>query len=193
MVLSSQLMSLAEFLTLNDGTETCYELEDGELRAMPPESDQNLRIASFLFALFVQLGLPFYRLRIGTEIVVSGNRPTVRVPDLMVLSEELAIALISASRSTVTSEMPPPELVVEVVSPGQENVTRDYRYKRSQYQARGILEYWIIDPMEQKITVFTLLEGLYEEALFTGEAEIISTLLPPEFALTASQVLQAGL
>jgi Uma2 family endonuclease len=94
---------------------------------MPPESDQNLRIASFLFAFFVQLGLPFYRLRIGTEIVVSGNRPTVRVPDLMVLSEELAIALISASRSTVTSEMPPPELVVEVVSPGQENITRDYR------------------------------------------------------------------
>jgi Uma2 family endonuclease len=89
--------------------------------------------------------------------------------------------------------MPPPELVVEVVSPGQENITQDYRYKRSQYQARGILEYWIIDPMEQKITVFTLVEGLYEEAVFTGEAVILSTLFPPESSLTASKVLQAGL
>ena len=65
--------------------------------------------------------------------------------------------------------------------------------ERSQYQARGILEYWIIDPMEQKITVFTLVEGLYEEAVFTREAEIISTLLPPGSSLTASKVLQAGL
>ena len=193
MVLASQLMSLEEFLALDDGTDTSYELEDGELRVMPPESDRNRRIGSFLFAYFSQLRIPFYRLRIGTEIVVSGNRPTVRVPDLMVLTEELAIALASASRSTVTSEMPPPELVVEVVSPGQENINRDYRYKRSQYQARAIAEYWIIDPMEQKITVFTLVEGLYEEAIFTGEAEIISTLFPSESALTASKVLQAGL
>ena len=36
-------------------------------------------------------------------------------------------------------DMPPPLLVVEVVSPNQKK--RDYRYKRTEYAARGIAEY----------------------------------------------------
>jgi Uma2 family endonuclease len=189
-----QMMSLEDYFNYDDDTDTRYELEDGELLIMPPESDQNLRIASFLLVYFAQQGIPFYRLRIGTEIVVSGTRTTVRLPDLMVLTEELAIALESASRSTVTMDMPPPQLVVEVVSPGKKNADRDYRYKRSQYQARGIAEYWIVDPIQQRITVLSLVEGLYEEAVFEGDAAIASSLLPPleqGVQLTAAQVLQA--
>jgi Uma2 family endonuclease len=189
-----QMMSLEDYFNYDDDTDTRYELEDGELLIMPPESDQNLRIASFLLVYFAQQGIPFYRLRIGTEIVVSGTRTTVRLPDLMVLTEELAIALESASRSTVTMDMPPPQLVVEVVSPGKKNADRDYRYKRSQYQARGIAEYWIIDPIQQRITVLSLVEGLYEEAVFEGDAAIASSLLPEleqGVQLTAAQVLQA--
>ncbi len=45
-----------------------------------------------------------------------------------------------ATRAIILPEMPPPQLVVEVVSPGEENEARDYRYKKSQYQARGIAE-----------------------------------------------------
>ena len=142
---------------------------------------------------FAQQGIPAYRLRIGTEVVVTGTRATVRLPDLMVLTEELVIALHSASRSTVTMDMPPPQLVVEVVSPGKKNRDRDYRYKRSQYQARGISEYWVIDPREQQITVFNLVEGLYEEEKFRGDEAIASSLLSalrPESPLTVAQVLQ---
>jgi Uma2 family endonuclease len=108
-----------------------------------------------------------HRLRIGTEIVVSGRKPSVRLPDLILLSEELANTLNPNKRSTITADMSPPDLVVEIVSPGKENQTRDYRYKKSQYQARGIAEYWIIDPVEEKVTVLSLVEGLYEETLYT--------------------------
>ncbi|MGH2413548.1 MAG: Uma2 family endonuclease [Microcystaceae cyanobacterium] len=195
MVIAPQIISLEDYFNYNDDTDTRYELEDGELLIMPPESDLNLRIASFLFAYFLQRGIPFYHLRIGTEIVVSGTRATVRLPDLMVLTEELALALESASRSAVMMDMPPPQLVVEVVSPGKKNADRDYRYKRSQYQARGIAEYWIVDPIGQRITVLSLVEGLYEEAVFEGDEAIVSTLLPElgqGTQLTAAQVLQAG-
>ena len=74
-------------------------------------------------------------------------------------------------------DMPPPQLVIEVVSPGKKNRDRDYRYKRSQYQARGISEYWIVDPIEQKITLFNLVEGLYEERIFKEDQAIASQLL----------------
>jgi hypothetical protein len=42
-----------------------------------------------------------------------------------------------------------------VVSPGKENEDRDYRYKRSEYAARGIAEYWIVDPERDRVAVLT--------------------------------------
>ncbi|NJN71652.1 MAG: Uma2 family endonuclease [Limnothrix sp. RL_2_0] len=165
-------MNLEAFLARQDDTEILYELEDGELLAMPPESDLNRRIASFLYAYFLQLGISFERLSQKTEVVVPGFKQAVRIPDLMVLSEATAIALENATRSTIMPDMPPPELVIEVVSPGQKNIARDYRYKRAQYQARGIEEYWIVDPLTQQITVLTMNEWLYDEAVFTKDQAI---------------------
>jgi Uma2 family endonuclease len=185
-------MSLEDFFAYDDGTDTRYELENGELIAMPTESELNRRIAMFLLAYLLQAGLLPQYLTMKTEVTVLGSRATVRLPDLMVLSEELAIALENAPRSTVTIDMPPPRLVVEVVSPGKKNIDRDYRYKRSQYEARGIAEYWIVDPMAQRVTVLTLVEGLYEAETFEGAAAIVSTLLAeltPAKGLTAAQVL----
>ena len=150
MTIAITRMSLADFFAYDDGTNALYELENGELLVMPPESKLNRRIATFLLAYFVQVGILPQYLTMKTE-VVSGARATVRLPDLMVLSEELATVLEGATRPTVTLEMPPPRLVVEVVLPGKEAIDRDYRYKRSQYEARGIAEYWIVDPMAQRV------------------------------------------
>lgn len=192
MTVTAARMSLNDFFAYDDGTDTRYELENGELVAMPPESELNRRIATFLLAYFLRSGLLPQYLTMKTEVMVSGALGTVRLPDLMVLSEELAVALDGATRSTVTSDMPPPRLVVEVVSPGKKNIDRDYRYKRSQYQARGIAEYWIVDPIAQRVTVLTLVEGLYESEVFEGAVDITSALLTelaPAQGLTAAQVL----
>lgn len=61
-------MSLAEFFAFDDGTETRYELENGELVSMPPESDRNQRIASILFAYFLKVGVMPECLRMKTEL-----------------------------------------------------------------------------------------------------------------------------
>ncbi len=187
MTSTSTLMTLEAYLNYDDGTDTWHELVNGELVVMPPESELNRRIATFLLVYFLKQGIPFYRLSLKTEIIVSGSLATTRVPDVMVFSEELAIALEGARRSTVMLEMPPPLLVVEVVSPGQEN--RDYRYKRSEYAVRRIAEYWIVDPMQQKVTVLEWIEGFYEEQVYEGEGQIVSPLLGT-LDLTATQVLK---
>jgi Uma2 family endonuclease len=106
---------------------------------------------------------------------------------LVVLSEELAVALEGASRSIVLMDMPPPLLVVEVVSPNQEK--RDYRYKRSEYSARGIAEYWIVDPILKQVTVLEWVEGLYEEKVYKGDHGIASPILG-NLSLTVAQLLQ---
>ncbi|MEH1784051.1 MAG: Uma2 family endonuclease [Nostoc sp.] len=60
-----------------------------------------------------------------------------------------------------------PTYLVEVVSPGKVNEDRDYRYKRSEYAARGISEYWIVDADRARITLLTLVDGLYDEAVLS--------------------------
>jgi Uma2 family endonuclease len=188
MTVATQKMTLEEFLAYDDGTDYLYELENGELIDMPFESEINRRIAGFLFAYFFQIGIPSDRLTMKTELAVSGSRVSVRVPDLLVLSEELAAEMNGATRSIVLMDMPPPLLAVEVVSPKQEN--RDYRYKRTEYAARGIAEYWIVDPIEQRVTVLEWVEGLYEEQVLTGDSLIVSTVLG-NLDLTVDRVLQA--
>lgn len=189
MTATTQKMTLDEFLAYDDGTDRLYELENGELIWMPAESEINRRIAMFLLIYFSQQGIPSYRLTVKTEVAVSGTRVSVRLPDLLVLCEELAAVLEGASRSIVLMDMPPPLLAVEVVSPSQEK--RDYRYKRSEYAARGIADYWIVDPVQRQVTIFQLVEGFYEEKVYRGSDRIDSPLFP-QIDLTPAQILQAG-
>ena len=186
---ATKLMTLEEYLNYDDGTDTRYELVNGELIAMPTESDLNDRIATFLFAYFLQIGIPYYCLSMKAQIAVSGTRATARQPDLMVLSEEAATSLNGANQRLITHDMPPPLLVVEVVSPKQEN--RDYRHKRTEYAGRQIPEYWIVDPIAQKVTILEWVDGLYEEQVYQGDTAIVSPVLP-SFTLSAEMLLSAG-
>ena len=187
MTTATTRLTLEEYLAYDDGTDNRYELVDGKLILMPPETDRNNLIALYLLAEFLKL-VPIQLIRHkDTEIVVTGNRTRVRLPDLMILTEEL-LAAIGGKRATITSDMPSPALVVEVVSSGKANEDRDYRYKRSEYAARGIIEYWIVDPQREKVTVLTLVDGLYEETVFEGSQQIISTVLT-NFHVSAAKVL----
>lgn len=181
-------LTLDDFLALDLQDDRIYELEQGQLRSMPTESDLNLQIASLMFAQLLQLGIPPARLRIGTEIVVQSDQATVRRPDLVVLSEGLALALAESGSSTVMPEFPAPELVVEVVSPGKENADRDYRYKRSEYAVCGIREYWIVDPGRGVVSVLEWVDGFYEVVEFVGGDRVVS----PQFGdlgITVSELL----
>jgi Uma2 family endonuclease len=190
MVLATRRFTLEEYLNYDDGTDSRSELVNGELRAIPTKSRLNEQIALWLLTQFLDL-VPLSQLGRGTEVAVGGRLVTVRIPDLVVLSPELATILQGATRSLVSFDMPPPLLVVEVVSPGKENADRDYRYKRSEYAARGIQEYWIIDPGLAKVTLLSLHTGLYEEQVFEGSDRVTSALFPT-LNLTANQILTAG-
>ncbi|MDY7004422.1 MAG: Uma2 family endonuclease [Cyanobacteriota bacterium] len=184
--LSNKILTAEEYLNYNDGTDTRYELLNGLLIEMPPESNLNARIAAFLFAHFLKI-LPFSRIcHKDAEIQVASIKASFRIPDLMILSEAGEEALLGSSRNTITLEMPTPLLVIEVVSP--DNPARDYRYKRSEYAVRGIPEYWIVDPAKQQISVLTLNEGFYDDVVFQGEQAIVSQVFP-NVELTANQIL----
>ena len=181
-------LTLEEYLSYDDGTDTRYELVDGRLIEIAPVSDLADRIASFLYAHFLNLGIPHYRLSMKAQIAVSENLANVRQPALMVLSEEVEIALEGANQRLITHDMPPPALVVAIVSPQQEE--RDYRYKRTEYAGRHIPEFWIANPINQKVTVLEWVNGTYKEQVYQSNQAILSPLFA-DLALTVAQMLVA--
>jgi Uma2 family endonuclease len=186
----TKLLTFEEYLACDDGTDTRYELVDGELVEMSPESSENNKIAKrLLLELLKYFPIDFIAHK-DTEIEVSGRRAKCRIPDLIVHSEESFLALEGAKRATLTRDMPPPAITIEVVSPGTINRDRDYRYKRTEYAARGIAEYWIVDPQTQQITVCKWENGQYEDVVCQGGDLIASNILP-QLEVTVNQILTA--
>lgn len=101
--------SFDDYLAYDDGTENFYELFNGELIEVPPESGQNVQIANrLLLILALLLGIDRVRGH-GLELEVRGE-PKNRYPDLTVIQPE-HIQLL-AKRNTIRLTMPPPALVV---------------------------------------------------------------------------------
>lgn len=184
-----RFLSFDEYLSYDDGTENLYELFNGELIELPPESGLNVEIATFLLVKFASI-LGFKRVRgQGLEIEVSGE-PKNRYPDLTILRDE-HIQLLK-QRNTIRLSMAPPQLVIEVVSPGELQRDRDYIAKRSQYQDRGIPEYWIVDPQAQTMLILVLTDSTYREvATWTGTEPIRSPQFG-ELTITAAEIFNVG-
>ena len=183
--LKQRFQSFEEYLSYDDGTDNLYELFNGELIEVPPESGLNVEIATLLLLQFA-LKLGYQRVRgHGLELEVRGE-PRNRYPDLTVIREEHIEQL--RRRNTIRLSMAPPVLVIEIVSPGEVQRNRDYVAKRMQYQDLGVPEYWIVDPQEATILVLELMNGVYAEAMtFSGEDGICSSQLG-QLNLTAAEV-----
>ncbi|MGF1516967.1 MAG: Uma2 family endonuclease [Nodosilinea sp.] len=181
--------SFDDYLAYDDGTENFYELFNGELIEVPPESGRNVQIANRLFLIFALLvGTDRVRGH-GLELEVRGE-PKNRYPDLTVIQPEHVELL--ARRNTIRLTMPPPPLVVEVVSPGELQWERDYVAKRAQYEDLGVAEYWIINPQDQTVLVLAQGgQGFATVGTFAGDRPIKSTQLA-ELNLTAAQLFAAG-
>ncbi len=194
-VATQKRMSLEEYLNYDDGTDIRYELEDGVLVAMGAESTLNNWIAGFLYAHFLQqMGLPFYRLGMKQHLQVDSVYATVRDPDLIVHSEESALAIEGRAEVCLRLGEPNPWLVIEVVSPGNEdsdNYQRDYGRKPQEYASRGIPEMWQIDPSLAWVRVGSLTNEGYVFVTFQGDAAIASPTFP-NLKLTAEVLLRAG-
>jgi Uma2 family endonuclease len=86
----------------------------------------------------------------------------------------------------------PPELVIEVLSPGTGNERRDREAKLKLYSRRGVDEYWIVDWPTRSVTVFRRAgEPLAHVATLVGD-EVLTTPLLPGFAVPVRQFF-AGL
>ena len=96
------------------------------------------------------------------------------IPDLVFFSHERGNEIIGNERLNAA-----PELVMEILSPGRQNLARDRVAKRQLYGKHGVREYWIIDTDNSAIEVYDLLDDLLElRVVLHADDEITSPLLP---------------
>jgi Uma2 family endonuclease len=147
------------------------DLIDGVIYMASPDNTAANKLFMWLSALmewFVEM------LELGE---VFGSRVALRLDNHN--GPEPDIAFVCKERLHLVKEghiAGPADLAVEIVSP--ESIERDYVKKRRQYQRAGILEYWIVDPLKQIVTLLRLdAKGKYREARAT-KGELHSEVIP---------------
>jgi len=191
MTVTKQKLSFADYLKYADGTNTRYELVEGDLIPMSLGTGAHGSISEFLHDEFRhqirQAKLPWTskQMTVGVRSPRGTRWDTSRIPDATVLSAEQWDAMANREAIIDLNE-PPPYLVVEVVSPSTK--ADDYRSKPSEYALLEIPEYWIVDPTQQKVTISTLDYRLYDTVEFV-EDSVIQSVTFPDIDLTARQIL----
>jgi Uma2 family endonuclease len=195
MTAATQRLTLEDYLKHDDGTDTRYELVNGELIPMSLGMGQHGEIADFLNEKFrtqiEQLSQAWVskQMVIGIQSPRGGRWDTVRVPDVVVIPREQWREL-QHREAIIQLNEPPPLLVIEVVS--ESTKSTDYRAKRAEYSVLNIPEYWIVDPLDSQVTVLVLVEGWYEAEAFASTDRIQSATFP-NFDLTVDRVLRGNL
>ena len=161
--------TVGDYLRLNIDRGVEYNQGRLEFLPMPTEFHQDIN------GYFYRLLYDFVMVRGLGKVVFAGlrvrtRRRKFREPDVVFLRTENA-----ASRRGRYWESA--DLAVEVVSDDEPN--RDWVKKKREYAAAGISEYWIADPRDRTLTVFTLDSGAttYRQAGRYGTGETAPSVL----------------
>jgi Uma2 family endonuclease len=152
----------ADYFALPD-TNRFVELSEGELIMPPHPTNTHQRIVLRLVLVFQS----FVEARdVGTirfaPLPVRLWPGKIREPDILFVSHEHADRIGEQFYG-------PPDLVVEVISPGTRRVDRGEKFL--EYARAGISEYWLVDPEAQSIEVFVLQDGVYTLLVKAGPGE----------------------
>jgi Uma2 family endonuclease len=161
------------------------ELIKGFIRKMSPAPSMiHQRVSSNLHGVFYQnfnrktcsfFAAPFdVRLPIKTE----KKDTTVVQPDLCVIRDESKL-----DKRGCNGE---PDLIVEIISPN--NSKHDVSTKFKLYQEAEVKEYWIVEPYDKIVFIFTLIDGKYIGLRPFGSDEKIESPLFPELLMSTEEV-----
>lgn len=167
-------LTVTEFRRMEfaDDDPYLYELLDGDLvkkNAPAPRHQRIVRDVSFAMHSFVQVK------NLGTVLFAPVN---VFLDDIT--SPQPDVIFVSTDRlNLITNDgiMGVPSLVVEVISPS--SIYHDRVTKKQLYERFGVPEYWLIDPADAYIEIYSLQNARYEllSAASLIEGELTSGVL----------------
>ncbi|PDW02000.1 Uma2 family endonuclease [Candidatus Viridilinea mediisalina] len=170
MLTTQDRCSEASYLHLSNQSNRLVEFTDGIIEVLPMPTRTHQRIIAFFYALLLGIIKPR-----GGEVLFAALRMQIRPgkfrePDLLLLLDK-------HDPRNQENYWLGADLVLEVVSP--DNPERDTVVKRHDYAEGGIPEYWIVNPIDESITVLSLDgSGYREHGHFLRGSSATSPLLP---------------
>lgn len=171
----------SEYLDLN--TNHLVEFSQGIIEVLPMPSELHQDIV-FLLAVLLK---DFARPRNLGKVVISPMKIKLwegkfREPDVLFMLRENYY-------KRGNNFWQGADLVMEVVSP--DDPKRDTEVKRVEYAKAGIAEYWLVNPINKTITVFTLPKDAeaYETYGVFSKGDIASSVLLEGFTVDVREIL----
>ena len=178
---NSQLTYHDYLLLPDDGRR--FEIIEGDLCVTPaPVTRHQIIVGRLLHVLLSYLDTH----PIGTVLtapcdVVLSNTDIVQ-PDLLYVQNN------SKAQVTAQNVQGPPDMVVEVLSPG--TAARDRNLKRKRYEYFGVQEYWLVDPDLNTLEILALHTGQYVQVCFATRPATYTSVLLPDLTLDLSHLLK---
>lgn len=112
-------------------------------------------------------------------LIPNGKKDTTVVqPDICVICDETKLDEQGCNGA--------PDLIIEILSPN--NSKHDIDTKFNLYQEAGVPEYWIVEPTEKMVLVYTLQNGIYIGLKPCSVDETITSPLFPEMKIAVLAV-----
>ncbi|HEY2421141.1 MAG TPA: Uma2 family endonuclease [Neobacillus sp.] len=149
-----------------------YEIFSGEPMLLAAPSRKHQGIVSFLMAEF-NFHLRSKKCKVFpspfavrfSETDEYNQADTVFEPDISVICNEGQLDEYGAKGA--------PTLVVEVLSPSTSRNDRVRKYNT--YQRFGVKEYWIVDPLNETVEIYTWEDGLFQRWNAYGREDAVSS------------------
>jgi Uma2 family endonuclease len=176
------LWSDEQYFRLTDQTNRFIEFTDGFIEVLPMPTRKHQAISRLLFLALLTLVQPRGGTVFYAPLRVQIRPGKYREPDLLLLLD------VDDPRNQDACWLGA-DLVIEIVSP--DDTTRDTHVKRADYAEAGIPEYWIVNPIEDAITVLRLVGPQYSEHGIFRRGDTAASALLTGFAVPVADVLDA--
>ena len=183
----SKNLTFKEFreLEFDDNDPFWYDLINGQIVQKQSPSMLHQRISGkiefelTLYAKKTQSGEMFHA---PLDVVLDDNN--AYHPDIFFIKNERSFILNTKEQAVIGA----PDLVVEILS--KSTAVYDKGTKKDNYERNGVREYWLIDPRNKSVEIYTLAQQRYQLTTYQEETGIVSSIALQGFSLELNQIFE---
>ena len=142
------------------------ELIDGQIYSMAPPNTRHQRILNYINT---EINMYIRKNNGECEVFPAPFAVFLNDDDMNYVEPDISV-ICDKNKISDKGCQGAPDWVVEIISPSSRAM--DYFTKLFKYQKSGVREYWIVDPIKQRITVYFFEKELVEEYSFGEEIPV---------------------
>ncbi|MDQ3321610.1 MAG: Uma2 family endonuclease [Acidobacteriota bacterium] len=168
-----------------------YELIGGKLFvSRAPHLDHQRTVTNFIIAFGEYLKKNPIGEILTTPGVIFSPKDAV-IPDLVFATHETIKMHVAGEDQKFDGKFTAaPELMIEILSYGKQDIKRDRIFKRQLYGDYGVKEYWVVDGLFNTIEVYRLEENGQNLVKRFEVDESIETPILPDFSLKLADIFK---